>query len=229
MKTLLIADDNIQIVNILKQYARKEKYSVYTARTGSEVLYEFEQRHYDAVLLDVMMPEIDGFEVCRRIREKSMVPVIMITARRDDYDKIMGLDIGADDYVTKPFSPAEVMARLRSILRRVNASERNQTDTLIKGSLKIILNNFQVYIQESEILLTKKEAEILWLLASNEGRVFSRNQILDSVWGMDYFGDTRTIDTHIRRLRAKLEQFEHADWNITTVRGLGYKFEVLYE
>ncbi len=144
---------------------------------------EFYKRDYDAVLLDVMMPEVDGFEVCRRIRRTSMVPIIMITAREEDYDRIMGLDIGADDYVVKPFSPSEVMARLRAVLRRVNSPGKVMEETLVKGSLKIDLDKFKVYLCEKEIKLTKKEVEILWLLASNPQLVFSRTQILDSVWG----------------------------------------------
>lgn len=229
MKTILIADDNIQIIEVLKQYALKEGYEVYTARNGLQALDEFHKRTYTAILLDVMMPEIDGFEVCRRIRKISMVPIIMITARSEDYERIMGLDMGADDYIIKPFSPSEVMARLRAVLRRVDSTNHSSQQILIRGSLQIFLEKFQVFIHNTEVILTKKEVEILWLLASNEGRVFSRNQILDLVWGYDYYGDTRTIDTHIKRLRAKLENYPYTDWKITTVRGIGYKFEVLYE
>lgn len=139
----------------------------------------------------------------------------------------MGLDIGADDYVVKPFSPSEVMARLRAVLRRVYSPEKKEI--LFRGSLKINLEKFKVSICEKELELTKKEVEILWLLASNTELVFSRTQILDSIWGIDYFGDSRTVDTHIKRLRAKIEKYPHPDWNITTVRGIGYKFEVFYE
>lgn len=226
MKKILIADDNVQIVNVLKQYAVNENYEVYTADDGEKTLEEFEKRTYDAVLLDVMMPKVDGFEICRYIRKKSMVPIIMITARGEDYNCIMGLDIGADDYVVKPFSPVEVMARLRAVFRRMNLSSQ---EVLEKGSLKIFLNKNETFIKEKKISLTRKEMEILWLLAFSPEVVFSRNQILDMVWGKDYFGDNRTVDTHIRRLRAKLEQFEHEDWDVTTVRGVGYKFEVADE
>lgn len=229
MKTLLIADDNKQIIEVLTQYAVQEEYQVYSAEDGRKALEEFYKRSYDAVLLDVMMPGLDGFEVCKRIRESSMVPIIMITARGEDYDRIMGLDIGADDYVIKPFSPSEVMARLRAILRRVGKTENIKQEVLVKGSLKINMDKFQVFINGEEIALTKKEVEILWLLASNVGLVFSRTQILDSVWGYDYFGDSRTVDTHIKRLRAKLEKYAHEDWSVQTVRGVGYKFEVAHE
>ena len=223
MKKILIADDNFQIVKVLKQYAIKENYDVYTADTGIKALEEFNKRIYDAILLDVMMPKLDGFEVCRCIRQTSMVPIIMITARSEDYDKIMGLDIGADDYIVKPFSSNEVMARLRAVLRRVNMSSE---DVLEKGSLRIFLDKNQVFMKEKEVLLTKKELELLWLLASNEEVVFSRDKILDCVWGKEYFGDNRTIDTHIKRLRNKLEKIEQNDFKIVTVRGAGYKFEM---
>ena len=160
-----------------------------------------------------------------------MVPIIMITARGEDYDKIMGLDIGADDYILKPFSPEEVMARLRAILRRMGTSVSTiqPEDVIVKGSLKIYPERYQVSVGDNKLAMTKKEVEILILLASNQDIVFSRTHILDSVWGYDYFGDTRTVDTHIKRLRAKLEQCSHPDWDIVTVRGVGYKFEVSNE
>lgn len=227
MKTLLIADDNAQIIDVLESYAKKDNYRVYTAYNGTEALQEFRKRTYDMILLDVMMPGPDGFEVCREIRKESMVPVIMITARGEDYERIMGLDIGADDYVLKPFSPSEVMARMRAILRRTDMTADLGKDVLVRGSLRILQEEFQAYIRDDKVRLTKKEIEILWLLSANDGMVFSRTQILDSVWGYDYYGDSRTVDTHIKRLRAKLENYSHPDWNIITVRGLGYKFEVL--
>lgn len=229
MKNLLIADDNEQILDVLKEYAIKENYHVYTAKTGKEALKEFNKRSYHAILLDVMMPEIDGFEVCREIRRNSMVPIIMITARGEDFERIMGLDIGADDYVVKPFSPSEVMARLRAILRRLDLTGNEQQQYMAKGSLNISIEKFQVFINDEEVHLTKKEIEILFLLVSNTGNVFSRGHILDSVWGYDYYGDDRTVDTHIKRMRAKLDKYSHPDWKIVTVRGVGYKFELCHE
>ena len=229
MKNLLIADDNEQILDVLKEYAIKENYHVYTAKTGKEALKEFNKRSYHAILLDVMMPEIDGFEVCREIRRNSMVPIIMITARGEDFERIMGLDIGADDYVVKPFSPSEVMARLRAILRRLDLTGNEQQQYMAKGSLNISIEKFQVFINGEEVHLTKKEIEILLLLVSNTGNVFSRGHILDSVWGYDYYGDDRTVDTHIKRMRAKLDKYSHPDWKIVTVRGVGYKFELCHE
>ncbi len=229
MKNLLIADDNEQILDVLKEYAKKEGYDVYTAKTGKEALSEFHKRSFHAVLLDVMMPEMDGFEVCREIRRASMVPIIMITARGEDFERIMGLDIGADDYVVKPFSPSEVMARLRAILRRLDQAGNAQRQSVTKGSLSISLETFQAFVGEEEVRLTKKEIEILFLLASKVGNVFSRGQILDCVWGYDYYGDDRTVDTHIKRMRAKLDQCGHPDWKVVTVRGVGYKFEMCHE
>ena len=224
MKKILIADDHFQIVQVLKQYAIKENYDVYTAGDGKKALEEFGKCNYDAVLLDVMMPEMDGFEVCKQIRKTSMVPIIMITARGEDWERIMGLDMGADDYIVKPFSPVEVMARLRAVFRRIS---RASEEVLEKGSLRIVLDRNQVTIRGEELLLTQKETEILWLLASNPGVVHSRNQILDTVWGQEYVGDSRTVDTHIKRLRAKLENCMEKDFGIVTVRGAGYKFEVV--
>lgn len=226
MKTLLIADDNEQILDVLTEYARKDGYNIYTAKTGTDALKEFSRHEFSAVLLDVMMPEMDGFEVCRRIRSRSMVPVIMITARGEDFERIMGLDIGADDYVVKPFSPSEVMARLRAVLRRINPGNLGTGSLLNRGSLCISLDKYKASVSGQEVHLTKKEIEILWLLSSNVGTVFTRSHILDSVWGYDYYGDDRTVDTHIKRMRAKLEKHSHPDWEIVTVRGVGYKFEV---
>ena len=225
MARILIADDNTQIIEILYRYATKEGYEVYTATDSVDTLEEYQKRKYDLILLDVMMPGKDGFEICKQIRKQSMVPIIM--ARGDDYDRIMGLDIGADDYIVKPFSPSEVMARIRAIFRRVNNLEMKQDNTANVGNLWVNLDKFQAYIGDEEIMLTKKEIEILWLLTSNIGRVFSRSQILDSVWGYDYFGDLRNVDTHIKRLRAKVEKYDCKGWKIVTVRGIGYRLEVV--
>ena len=229
MKKLLIADDNLQIIDVLKQYAQKEGYEVDVAYDGIDAMGKFHENVYDAVLLDVMMPAMDGFAVCKEIRKTSMVPIIMITARGEDYERIMGLDMGADDYVIKPFSSSEVMARLRAIFRRVEAIEEKMTECITIETLKIYPEKCKVFIKEEEVALTKKEIDILLLLALNKEKVFSRTNILDSVWGNDYFGDTRTIDTHIKRLRAKLENYPNRGWDITTVRGVGYKFEVTHE
>lgn len=227
MKKILIADDNKQITTILSGYAKKEGFEPVIALDGAEALDKYLQYENEiaVVLLDVMMPEIDGFEVCRRLRKESMVPIIMITARGEDYDKIMGLDIGADDYVIKPFSAPEVMARVRAVLRRLGAQESANAQTLAYANLYINLEKYAVQINGEEVPLTKKEIELLWTLAKNSTKVFSRDNLLDSIWGYDYFGDSRTVDSHIKRLRAKLDKCEHPLWKIKTIWGVGYRFE----
>lgn len=227
MKKILIADDNKQITTILSGYAKKEGFEPVIALDGAEALDKFLQFEHEiaVVLLDVMMPEIDGFEVCRRLRKESMVPIIMITARGEDYDKIMGLDIGADDYVIKPFSAPEVMARVRAVLRRLGAQEPENAQTLSYANLYINLEKYAVQINGEDVALTKKEIELLWTLAKNSTKVFSRDNLLDSIWGYDYFGDSRTVDSHIKRLRAKLDEYEHPLWEIKTIWGVGYRFE----
>ena len=227
MKKILIADDNKQITTILSGYAKKEGFEPVVALDGAEALDKYLQYEHEiaVVLLDVMMPEIDGFEVCRRLRKESMVPIIMITARGEDYDKIMGLDIGADDYVIKPFSAPEVMARVRAVLRRLGAQEPANAQTLSYANLYINLEKYAVQINGEEVPLTKKEIELLWTLAKNSTKVFSRDTLLDSIWGFVYFGDSRTVDSHIKRLRAKLDKYEHPLWEIKTIWGVGYRFE----
>lgn len=227
MKKILIADDNKQITTILSGYAKKEGFEPVIALDGAEALDKYLQYEHEiaVVLLDVMMPGIDGFEVCRRLRKESMVPIIMITARGEDYDKIMGLDIGADDYVIKPFSAPEVMARVRAVLRRLGAQELANAQTLSYANLYINLEKYAVQINGEEVPLTKKEIELLWTLAKNSTKVFSRDNLLDSIWGYDYFGDSRTVDSHIKRLRAKLDKYEHPLWEIKTIWGVGYRFE----
>ena len=228
MNKILIADDNKQITSILASYARKEGLEPVIALDGAEALDAFARYQDDIVmiLLDVMMPEVDGFEVCRRLRKESMVPIIMITARGEDYDKIMGLDIGADDYVIKPFSANEVMARVRAVLRRIQVQEQQKQNVYEVSNLKIDLDKYVVEISGEEVALTKKEIELLWTLAKNSTKVFSRGNLLDSIWGYDYFGDSRTVDSHIKRLRAKLDKYDHEGWDIKTIWGVGYRFEV---
>jgi len=225
MAKILIVDDNKQITSILEEYAKKEGYTTQIARDGQEAIREFEKINPDIILLDVMMPKMDGFEVCREIRKKSNVPILMITARGEDFERIMGLDIGADDYIVKPFSPPEVMARVRAILRRLNPGEEKKQSILALHNLEINLDEYRVSVAGQPVSLTKKEIEILWTLASNRNRVFSRDHLLNSVWGYDYFGDTRTVDSHIKRLRAKLDPYEKDGWEIKTIWGVGYKFE----
>lgn len=228
MAKMLIADDNKQITSILSNYARIEGFEPVVALDGEEALRLFDEHELDIamVLLDVMMPKVDGFEVCRRLREKSLVPVIMVTARGEDFEKIMGLDIGADDYIIKPFSAGEVMARVRAILRRMQPREEKTAHNIYRYSnLMIDLDKYAVTVNGSEVPLTKKEVELLWTLAKNSSKVFSRDNLLDSLWGYDYYGDSRTVDSHIKRMRAKLDKFEHPSWEIKTIWGVGYRFE----
>ena len=227
MKKILIADDNKQITAVLAAYAQKEGYEPVIAFDGAQALDAFDKYGTEIAvcLLDVMMPEPDGFEVCRRLRKRSMVPIIMVTARSEDYDRIMGLDIGADDYVLKPFSASEVMARVRAVMRRVRTQEQQRRNIFEAGSLFIDMDKDSVRIGGSEVLLTKKEIELLDTMARSSSKTFTRDNLLESIWGFDYEGDSRTVDSHIKRLRAKLDAVPHDDWEIKTVWGKGYKFE----
>lgn len=226
MFKILIADDNKQITSILEEYSKKNGYTPIIALDGEDALNKFETQNPDIILLDVMMPIKDGFEVCRDIRKTSNVPIIMITARGEDFEKIMGLEIGADDYMVKPFSPAEVMARVKAIMRRISHEEKDKL-VFTFSNLKVNLKDYTVSIDETNISLTKKEFEILWTLTNNKNKVFSRENLLNSLWGYDYFGDNRTVDSHIKRLRAKLDKYSHPHWDIKTIWGVGYKFEVI--
>lgn len=228
MQHILIADDNRDITDILSTYSRMEGFEPIVAADGEEAIRLFNQYNPEVVLLDVMMPKEDGYEVCRKIRSKSNVPIILITARGEDFDKIMGLDIGADDYIVKPFSPREVMARIRAVMRRMaKSSKETANGNVLKiSNLEINLDEYTLHIGGTKIALTKKEIETMWTLASNPNKVFTRDNLLDSLWGFDYFGDSRTVDSHIKRLRAKLDTVEHPAWTIKTIWGVGYKFEI---
>jgi len=226
MPALLIADDNRQIISILEEYAKKEGFAVTTAFDGSAALDKALTTRFDMILLDVMMPGMDGFEVCREIRKQGNVPIIMITARGEDFERIMGLDIGADDYIVKPFSPSEVMARIRAILRRISREDDTRVQVFTFGNLTVNLEEYITEIGGVRMGLTKKETELLWTLGTNKNKVFSRDNLLNSLWGFDYYGDTRTVDSHIKRLRAKLDEVPHDGWEIRTIWGVGYKFEV---
>lgn len=228
MQYILIADDNQDITDILSVYVKKEGFEPIVAFDGEMALEYYDKYKPVAVLLDVMMPKADGYQVCRNIRSKSNVPVILITARGEDFERIMGLDIGADDYIVKPFSPSEVMARIRAVLRRMEKSSGNDEseNTITIGNLFINLDEYSLYIDGDKMSLTKKEIETMWTLASNPNKVFTRDNLLDSLWGFDYFGDSRTVDSHIKRLRSKLDSVEHPLWMIKTIWGVGYKFEI---
>ncbi|MEF9952388.1 MAG: response regulator transcription factor [Clostridium sp.] len=226
MEKILIVDDNIAITSILDEVCQSEGYETIICCNGEEALTRFSSDGACLILLDVMMPKVDGFEVCRQIRKTSGVPIIMITARGEDFERIMGLDIGADDYIVKPFSPGEVGARIRAILRRVSR-ESTSSKTYNNNGLFINIDEYKVSLNNQECKLTKKEIEILWTLANNPNRVYSRENLLNIVWGYDYFGDNRTVDSHIKRLRHKLSLYPHPTWEIKTIWGVGYKFEVI--
>lgn len=227
MALMLIADDNSQLLNVLNSAAKREGFETILARDGQQALDAFHANTVHIILLDVMMPKLDGFQVCREIRQESSTPVIMITARGEDFEKIMGLDIGADDYIVKPFSPAEVMARVRAVMRRIGKNTEKEVQLLKEGSLTINLDDYSVQVDGQPILLTKREIDMLWTLANGKTRAYTREMLLDLLWGYDYYGDPRTVDSHMKRLRAKLDTVSHPEWEIRTIRNVGYKFEVL--
>ena len=228
MEKILIADNNLQITKVLSEFVKKEGYEPVIAEDGEAALALFRADHYAVLLLDVMMPKMDGFSLCREIRRTSNVPIIMITARSEDFERIMGLDIGADDYIVKPFSGGEVMARIRAILRRTERSAPQSASVrpIVIDTLSISVEDASVTLDGHPIALTRKELEILYTLAKNAGKLFSRDALLSLLWGYDYFGDSRTVDSHVKRLRAKLDAFPHPGWQIKTIWGMGYRFEV---
>lgn len=229
MNQMLIADDNPQLLEILKIAAQKEGFQVILARDGEEALSAFRHQQPQMILLDVMMPGLDGFQVCREIRRESNVPIIMITARGEDFEKIMGLEIGADDYIVKPFSPGEVMARVKAVMRRIEKSTVGDHQLLTVDNLRINLAGYRVWVGAEKIDLTKREVDMLWTLAKGRNQAYTRDMLLDLLWGYDYYGDPRTVDSHIKRLRAKLDSAPHPGWEIRTIRNVGYKFEVSHE
>ncbi|MDD7348431.1 MAG: response regulator transcription factor [Clostridiales bacterium] len=227
MQHILIADDNEDITEVLSTYVVKEGFEPIVAKDGIEAFETFKKCNPAVVLLDIMMPGLDGYKVCKKIREISQVPIILITAKGEDYERVMGLDIGADDYVVKPFSPNEVMARVRAVLRRMGREEEEkEKKVLTVGNLTINIEAYTVFVGTEKIPMTKKEVETMWILAKNPSKVFTRDNLLDSLWGQDYFGDSRTVDSHIKRLRAKLDKVDHPNWEIKTIWGMGYKFEI---
>ena len=223
---ILICDDDPVVHESLKIYLKNENFSCLSAYDGEEALKQAKSFIPTLIVLDIMMPKLNGLEVCKEIRKTSTVPIIMLTAKGEEIDRILGLELGADDYIVKPFSPREVVARIKAVIRRVieNTAE-DKPSTLFLNHLEISLSQYQVKYDGNTIISTPKEVETLYLLASNPGQVFSREQILNRVWGYDYYGDTRTVDTHIKRIRAKLPQ-EGMNGGLQTVYGVGYKFEV---
>lgn len=227
MQRILIVDDNQDIREVLSTYVAKAGFEPIVAEDGFQALDLFHKASPAVILLDVMMPGMDGYKVCEKIREESNVPIILVTAKGEDYERVMGLDIGADDYIVKPFSGEEVMARVRAVLRRIGQSDVTEEKKVLNvGDLTINIEAYTVYVGSEKLPMTKKEVETMWILVGNPSKVFTRDNLLDSLWGQDYFGDSRTVDSHIKRLRAKLDKVPHPDWEIKTIWGLGYKFEV---
>ena len=223
-KTVLIVEDESNIRELLRMYLEQEGYTVESAQNGSEGLRTFKRVHPDLVLLDLMMPDMDGNQMIRELRTFSKTPVIMLTAKGEMMDKVAGLELGADDYITKPFEMREVMARVKAVLRRFE--DDNEPKRLEFDNLTIDKNAFNIIVKGETMEIPPKEIELLYFLASSPNRVFTRAQLLDDVWGVDYFGDTRTVDVHIKRLREKLQDVSDK-WEIKTVWGVGYKFELL--
>ncbi len=218
-ETILVVDDEANIIELAKMYLQNEGYVVESARDGREALTKIKSLQPALVVLDLMLPEVDGWEVCRQVRADSDVPIIMLTARSDDVDKIVGLELGADDYLTKPFNPRELVARVRAVLRRYEKSAAS-TQPIHLGQVTIDPQRREVTVGGQQLDLRTKEFDLLWTLAEHRGIVLSRDQLLDLVWGYDYYGETRTVDVHIARLRDKLEG---SDVVIETVWGVGYK------
>ena len=223
---ILVVDDDSNICELLRLYLEKEGYHALFARDGETAVKSFQEHHPDLILLDIMLPVLDGWQVCREIRKNSGVPIIMLTAKGEVFDKVLGLELGADDYVTKPFDAKEVLARIKAVLRRVEGS-RDATETAMKevrfDKLSVNLTNYELRVDGKKVDAPPKEMELLYYLASNPNRVFTRNQLLDEVWGFDYYGDSRTIDVHVKRLREKLEGVSD-QWSLQTVWSVGYKF-----
>lgn len=222
---ILIVDDDPNICELLRLYIEKEGFQTATAYDGKQALQLFDEVNPQLVLLDIMLPVLDGWQVCREIRKKSQCPIIMLTAKGEVFDKVLGLELGADDYVVKPFETKEVVARIKAVLRRSGQMESKEVKEVHYDKLSINLTNYELKVNGVQIDTPPKEMELLYHLASNPGRVFTRDQLLDEVWGFDYYGDSRTVDVHIKRLREKLEGVSDK-WALKTVWGVGYKFEV---
>ena len=223
--TVLIVEDDRNIAELLQMYLEKEGYAVTIANDGGQGLSKFRAIKPDMVLLDVMMPVMDGWEVCKAIRAESQTPIIMLTAKSETGDKVQGLRTGADDYITKPFEMREVLARVEAVLRRTGGSSADKKARRLEyDKLVIDMDAFELTVDGKKVDTPPKEMELLYYLASSPNRVYTRNQLLDEVWGFDYFGDSRTVDVHVKRLREKLENISPA-WSLKTVWGVGYKFE----
>ena len=224
-KKVLVIEDDVNIADLLRLYLEKDGFEVYLASDGGKGVSEFERVSPDLVLLDIMLPVMDGWGVCREIRSVSKTPIIMLTAKGETFDKVNGLEMGADDYVTKPFEIKELLARVHAVMRRYDGGGASGEKRLTFDKLEINMESFELVVDGKHVEAPPKEMELLFHLASTPNRVYTRNQLLDEVWGFDYFGDSRTVDVHVKRLREKLENVSEK-WSLKTVWGVGYKFEL---
>ena len=227
MDKILVADDDLNICELLRLYLEKEGFEVVMAHDGEEAVARFESEKPSLILLDIMMPKLDGWQVCRQIRQKSDCPIIMLTAKGGTFDKVLGQELGADDYVVKPFDTKEIVARIKAVLRRSGpaGAAANEVKEVSYDKLTVNMTRYELKVDGKVVDAPPKELELLFHLASNPNRVFTRDQLLDEVWGFEYYGDSRTVDVHIKRLREKLEGVSD-QWSLKTVWGVGYKFEV---
>ena len=221
---ILVVDDDLNICELLRLYLEKEEYTVVIANDGASAVSTFNAENPALVLLDIMLPKLDGWQVCREIRKFSEVPIIMLTAKGEVFDRVLGLELGADDYVVKPFDAKEVVARIKAVLRRSASSMADEVKEVHYDKLTINLTNYELRVNGVQVDTPPKEMELIFHLAKNPNRVFTRDQLLDEVWGFDYYGDSRTVDVHIKRLREKLDGVSDK-WELRTVWGVGYKFE----
>ena len=222
---IMVVDDDVNICELLRLYLEKEGYDAVVMPDGEAALAAFDTAKPDLILLDVMMPRLDGWQVCREIRKKSQCPIIMLTAKGELFDRVLGLELGADDYVVKPFETKEVMARIKAVLRRSGVSAEKKARVVEFDNLYINMENYELRVCGKGVDTPPKEMELIYHLASNPNRVYTRDQLLDEVWGFEYYGDSRTVDVHVKRLREKLEGVSD-QWTLKTVWGVGYKFEV---
>ncbi|MBR2448452.1 MAG: response regulator transcription factor [Clostridia bacterium] len=222
---ILIVDDDVNICELLRLYLEKEGFETIVANDGENAVSAAQKQTPDLVLLDIMLPRLDGWQVCREIRKFSEMPIIMITAKGEVFDKILGLELGADDYVTKPFDTKEIVARVKAVLRRSGDKNKKQLQEVKYDKLRVNLTNYELEVNNVKIDTPPKELELIYHLANNPNRVYTRDQLLDEVWGFEYYGDSRTVDVHVKRLREKLENVSE-EWSLKTVWGVGYKFEV---
>ncbi len=221
---LLVIDDDINICELIRLYMEKEGYEIHTAYNGQKAVEMFRECTPNLVVLDIMLPVMDGWQVCREIRKVSNIPIIMLTAKGETFDKVLGLELGADDYIVKPFDPKELVARVKAVLRRYEHKESDAQE-IVYPNLVINKTNYTVKLNGNELEMPPKELDLLFFLASNPNKVFTREQLLEHVWGFDFYGDSRTVDVHVKRLREKIE-IENQNWQLKTVWGVGYKFEV---